>query len=76
MGRNSNSGGFGASISAHPYLSMSHLKHEGSDFLKDKYLPKAFRSFMYCNAYCNAHSDEANAPSASVSLSNSNRCMI
>ena len=37
----SNSGGFGASISAHPYLSMSHLKHEGSDFLKDKYLPKA-----------------------------------
>jgi alkylation response protein AidB-like acyl-CoA dehydrogenase len=37
----SNSGGFGASISAHPYLSMSHLKHEGSDFLKEKYLPKA-----------------------------------
>ncbi|MBX7227132.1 MAG: acyl-CoA dehydrogenase family protein [Chitinophagales bacterium] len=36
-----NSGGFGASISAHPYLSMSHLKYEGSDYLKDKYLPKA-----------------------------------
>lgn len=37
----SNSGGFGASISAHPYLSMSHLKHEASDALKEKYLPKA-----------------------------------
>jgi len=37
----SNSGGFGASISAHPYLSMSHLKHEASDYLKEKYLPKA-----------------------------------
>ena len=37
----SNSGGFGASISAHPYLSMSHLKHEASDALKANYLPKA-----------------------------------
>jgi alkylation response protein AidB-like acyl-CoA dehydrogenase/putative sterol carrier protein len=37
----SNSGGFGASISAHPYLSMSHLKHEASDEIKQKYLPKA-----------------------------------
>lgn len=37
----SNSGGFGASISAHPYLSMAHLKHEASDFIKEKYLPKA-----------------------------------
>jgi acyl-CoA dehydrogenase len=37
----SNSGGFGASISAHPYLSLSHLKHEASDYLKEKYLPKA-----------------------------------
>ncbi len=37
----SNSGGFGASISAHPYLSMSHLKHEASDFIKEKYLRKA-----------------------------------
>ena len=35
------SGGFSASISAHPYLSMSHLKHEASDYLKEKYLPKA-----------------------------------
>lgn len=35
------SGGFGASISAHPYLSMSHLKFEGSDFIKQKYLMKA-----------------------------------
>src|SRR3954463_15302728 len=35
------SGGFGASISAHPYLSMSHLKYEGSDFIKQKYLTKA-----------------------------------
>jgi hypothetical protein len=37
----SNSGGFGASISAHPYLSMSHLKHEASEAIKEKYLPKA-----------------------------------
>ena len=37
----SNSGGFGASISAHPYLSMSHLKHEASDLIKEKYLRKA-----------------------------------
>ena len=37
----SNSGGFGASISAHPYLSMSHLKHEASEALKANYLPKA-----------------------------------
>lgn len=36
-----NSGGFGASISAHPYLSLSHLKHEASDALKARYLPKA-----------------------------------
>ncbi len=35
------SGGFGASISAHPYLSLSHMKHEASDYLKDKYLTKA-----------------------------------
>lgn len=36
-----NSGGFGASISAHPYLSLSHLKHEASDALKERYLSKA-----------------------------------
>lgn len=35
------SGGFAASISAHPYLSMSHLKHEASEALKEKYLTKA-----------------------------------
>lgn len=35
------SGGFSASISAHPYLSMSHIQHEGSDYIKEKYLPKA-----------------------------------
>ncbi len=34
------SGGFGASLSAHPYLTLSHLKHEGSPFLKEKYLKK------------------------------------
>lgn len=36
-----NSGGAGASLSAHPYLSMSHLKHEASDYIKEKYLRKA-----------------------------------
>ena len=40
------SGGFGASISAHPYLSMSHLKHEASDFIKEKYLHKAIAGEM------------------------------
>lgn len=35
------SGGFSASISAHPYLSMSHIQHEGSEYIKEKYLPKA-----------------------------------
>jgi acyl-CoA dehydrogenase len=33
-----NSAGFGASISAHPYLTLSHLHHSGSDYLKEKYL--------------------------------------
>jgi acyl-CoA dehydrogenase len=33
-----NSAGFGASISAHPYLTLSHLHHSGSPFLKEKYL--------------------------------------
>jgi len=32
------SGGFGASISAHPYLTLSHLSKVGSDYLKEKYL--------------------------------------
>lgn len=33
-----NSAGFGASITAHPLLSLSHLHHSGSQFLKEKYL--------------------------------------
>lgn len=33
-----NSAGFGAAISAHAYLSLPHLHHEASDFLKEKYL--------------------------------------
>jgi acyl-CoA dehydrogenase len=33
-----NSAGFGASISAHPYLTLSHLHHSGSEYLKEKYL--------------------------------------
>ncbi len=37
------SGGFAASISAHPYLAMSHLKHEASDYLKEKYLTKSIK---------------------------------
>jgi acyl-CoA dehydrogenase len=32
------SGGFGASISAHPYLTLSHLSKEGSEYLKERYL--------------------------------------
>ncbi len=33
-----NSGGFGASINAHPYLAMTHLKAEGNEAQKQKYL--------------------------------------
>lgn len=33
-----NSGGFAAAIWAHAYLAMTHLKAEGSDQIKDKYL--------------------------------------
>ena len=33
-----NSGGFGASIGAHPGLALAHLNAEGSSFLKEKYL--------------------------------------
>lgn len=33
-----NSAGFGASITAHPLLSLSHLHNSGSQYLKEKYL--------------------------------------
>lgn len=33
-----NSGGFGASIGAHPMLALTHLKHEGSEEQKQRYL--------------------------------------
>jgi len=33
-----NSGGFAASIGAHPLLAITHLNAEGSDFIKQKYL--------------------------------------
>jgi acyl-CoA dehydrogenase len=33
-----NSAGFGAAITAHPFLTLSHLALEGSDFIKEKYL--------------------------------------
>ena len=36
-----NSGGFAASISAHPLLAITHLAAEGTDFLKEKYLRPA-----------------------------------
>ncbi len=36
-----NSGGFGAAIGAHVYLSLPHLLKEGNDFLKTKYLKPA-----------------------------------
>lgn len=50
------SGGFGASISAHPYLSMSHLKHEASDFIKEKYLRKAITGeYVGCLAITEPH---------------------
>ncbi|MCB9033258.1 MAG: acyl-CoA dehydrogenase family protein [Chitinophagales bacterium] len=42
-----NSGGFGASISAHPYLTLSHLKHEGSDYIKNKYLKEGIAGNLH-----------------------------
>jgi len=33
-----NSGGFGASIGAHPMLTLTHLNHEGTEEQKHKYL--------------------------------------
>jgi acyl-CoA dehydrogenase len=41
------SGGFGASISAHPYLTLSHIKHEASIYLKEKYLRKAINGEIH-----------------------------
>ncbi|MCT8338443.1 acyl-CoA dehydrogenase family protein [Flavobacteriaceae bacterium TK19130] len=34
-----NSGGFAAAMWVHPYLAMTHLNAEGSDAIKDKYMP-------------------------------------
>lgn len=34
-----NSGGFAAAMWAHTYLAMTHLNHEGSEEVKQKYLP-------------------------------------
>jgi len=50
------SGGFAASISAHPYLAMSHLKYEASDLLKEKYLTKAIKGELVgCLAITEPH---------------------
>lgn len=50
------SGGFGASISAHPYLSLSHLKHEASPTLKEKYLRKGIAGeWVGCLAITEPH---------------------
>ena len=38
-----NSGGFGASIGAHPMLALTHLKHEGSEEQKQRYLVPGIR---------------------------------
>ncbi len=38
-----NSGGFGASIGAHPRLALTHLNSEGSEYLKKKYLVPGIR---------------------------------
>ncbi|MBT8254982.1 MAG: acyl-CoA dehydrogenase family protein, partial [Bacteroidia bacterium] len=34
-----NSGGFAAAMWVHPYLAMTHVAAEGSDAIKEKYLP-------------------------------------
>jgi alkylation response protein AidB-like acyl-CoA dehydrogenase/putative sterol carrier protein len=79
-----NSGGFGASISAHPYLSMSHLKYEGSDFIKKKYLTKAITGeWRGCLAITEPHagSDVAGIKTTAVKkgdhyLINGSKCFI
>jgi alkylation response protein AidB-like acyl-CoA dehydrogenase/putative sterol carrier protein len=78
------SGGFGASISAHPYLSMSHLKYEGSDFIKQKYLTKAIAGeWRGCLAITEPHagSDVASIRTTAVRehdryLLNGSKCFI
>lgn len=79
-----NSGGFGASISAHPYLSLSHLKHEGSDFLKEKYLRKGISGEWHgCLAITEPHagSDVAGIKTTAVRegdhfVINGSKCFI
>ncbi len=79
-----NSGGFGASISAHPYLSMSHLKHEGSSFIKEKYLRKAISGEWHgCLAITEPHagSDVAGIKTTAVRegdhyIINGSKCFI
>ncbi len=36
-----NSGGFGAAVGVTPYMAGAHILAAGSDYLKDKYLPKS-----------------------------------
>ncbi len=78
------SGGFGASISAHPYLSMSHLKHEASPYLKEKYLRKAISGeYVGCLAITEPHagSDVAGIRTTAVRqgdkyIINGSKCFI
>lgn len=78
------SGGFAASISAHPYLSMSHLKHEASDELKEKYLHKAIAGeIVGCLAITEPHagSDVAGIKTTAIQqgdkyIINGSKCFI
>lgn len=78
------SGGFGASISAHPYLSMSHLKHEASDYIKEKYLRKAIAGeYVGCLAITEPHagSDVASIKTTAILqdnnyIINGSKCFI
>lgn len=52
-----NSGGFGAAITAHPLLTLSHLAHNGSDYLKEKYLIPGIKAEKFgCLAITEPHS--------------------
>lgn len=78
------SGGFAASISAHPYLAMSHLKHEASEFLKEKYLTKSINGELVgCLAITEPHagSDVAGIKTTAVKqgnkyIINGSKCFI
>lgn len=51
-----NSAGFGAALTAHPILTLSHLALEGSDYIKEKYLIPGIQGDIFgCLAITEPH---------------------